>query len=248
MLERCAQLGAPILVSANSLWRNNRFGGFNSYLGFDVALDSGGFVAMKRYGGYRWTPEQYAALARAMSPTWWAQMDYCCEPEIAADRSAVFARIDKTAASLHSLEDTARTNSQPLPMPVLQGWKPSDYTSGPIYDRPWPDLVGIGSVCRRHVNGPDGIVSVISALNAKVPPHVRFHLFGVKSTALSILIQRFPNRIHSIDSMAWNYSARVHARENSIPCNGELRANFLQNWYQKQTSSLKQSNQTELSL
>lgn len=64
VLARAANIGASILVSANSLWDNERghFRGFGAYTKYDCALDSGGFVAMKRYGGYRWTIEQYATL------------------------------------------------------------------------------------------------------------------------------------------------------------------------------------------
>lgn len=239
MLARAETLGAPLLVSANSLWRNGKFGGFNSYLGRDVALDSGGFVAMKRYGGYRWTTDEYAALARTMSPTWWAQMDFCCEPEIASNAAEVHQRIDRTAEHLHRLEDTARTNGQPLPMPVLQGWKPEDYTSGPIYDREWPTLVGIGSVCRRNVHGPDGILAVLNALHEKVPPHVKFHLFGVKSQALGLIAKQFPERVESIDSMAWDFASRQDARKAGVPRTGDLRAASMASWYLKQLEELR---------
>jgi hypothetical protein len=94
------------LVSANSLWndRKRRFGSGRAYRGFDIALDSGGFVAMKRYGRYRWQVPDYVRLARDMRPTWWAQMDFCCEPEIAGDSATVWARIGKTVQHLHECD------------------------------------------------------------------------------------------------------------------------------------------------
>jgi hypothetical protein len=242
VLERARTMGAPILVSANSLWDNKRqrFGRYKGYAGFDVALDSGGFEAMRRYGGYRWSAVQYLALAKLMQPTWYAQMDFCCEPELAANQAAVYARIDRTVAGLVECQEIAERLGMPRPMPVLQGWSPDDYCQGPIYDPSfvWPALVGIGSVCRRDVHGPTGILAVISALHARVPEHVRFHLFGVKSAVLKCLVDQFPNRIQSIDSMAWSYRARRIAQERNVSCNGELRAEVMGAWYERQLRTL----------
>lgn len=238
ILSRAQSLGAPLLVSANSLWNDKRkqFSGWDCYTRFDTALDSGGFVAMKRYGGYRWAIHQYVELARDMRPTWWAQMDFCCEPEIASDRSTVFKRIDCTAEHLHECQSHAHLHGVAPPLPVLQGWHPSDYTQGPIYSPgyQWPDLVGIGSVCRRKVHGTDGIVAVVNALHQKVPDHVRFHLFGVKSQALTKLLDLFPTRIASIDSMAWNMAARWEALHANQPCDAALKADCMERWYIRQ--------------
>jgi hypothetical protein len=237
VLAKAKELGAPILVSANSLWRDGKFRSFNSYLSHDVALDSGGFIAMKKYGGYRWSVGEYVNLAKEMKPAWWAQMDFCCEPEIAADRAAVFKRIDQTAEHLNACHDAARKEGVKAPMPVLQGWTPEDYCSGPIYSASyqWPELVGIGSVCRRNVIGKDGILAVVGALHKAVPSFVKFHLFGVKSQALKALVEIFGNRIESIDSMAWNFGCRKDAHRLSVPCSGEMRAEYMGNWYLKQT-------------
>lgn len=242
VLRRAAGLNAPILVSANSLWnkRKQRFSGWESYAGHDVALDSAGFVVMAIHGGsYPWTVDQYVALAEQMRPTWWAQMDFCCEPQIAKDSTAVWKRIDLTASHLHECMRVARERGAAPPLPVLQGWHPSDYTQGPIYNWPqWPDLVGIGSVCRRNVTGQDGILAVVNALDAKVPRHVRFHLFGVKSQALQVLARDFPHRIASVDSMAWNMDARWLARHKKISCDSALRAHCMERWFTKQQATL----------
>jgi hypothetical protein len=250
ILSKAKALNAPILVSANSLWNDGTrtFSGWQSYTGFDVALDSGGFVAMHRYGGYRWTINHYVKLAHDMRPTWWAQMDFCCEPEIAKDRKAVFARIDRTAQHLQECKSTAAQMQAEPPMPVLQGWEPADYCQGPAYDPGfhWPDLVGIGSVCRRSVKGRAGIMAVTHALDNKLPRHVKFHLFGVKSTALQILVNEYPHRVASVDSMAWNVDARWHAFHNKIPCGGALKARMLEQWYTKQTEHIKPGPQLQL--
>jgi hypothetical protein len=239
VLTQAQRLNAPILVSANSMWdnRQRRFSGWECYRPHDTALDSGGFIAMKLYGGYRWSVGQYVHLAKAMTPTWWAQMDFCCEPEIAADRRTIVERVRRTAHQLRECEATAHGEGVPPPMPVLQGWKPEDYCHGPIYNfnYRWPALVGIGSVCRRPVHGADGILAVAEALEPRVPRHVQFHFFGVKSQAIKALLQQFPHRCASMDSMAWNRAASWHAHKNHLPCSNELRAAHAARWYERQS-------------
>jgi hypothetical protein len=169
-------------------------------------------------------------------------MDFCCEPEIAKDHTEVLARIGKTVAHLNECNRVADGEGVPAPMPVLQGWHPEDYVNGPIYEKgyKWPNLVGIGSVCRREVAGPDGIMAVIEALDEAVPTHVKFHLFGVKSQALKALIAFFPHRIQSMDSMAWNRGARwadFHAGRRRR--NKDRDAAFMAGWYDKQTANVR---------
>ena len=232
VITTAREIGSPVMVSANALWRRSSFSDqWKVYAGLDVALDSGGFVAMKKYGGYRFTEDQYVGLASAMKPTWWAAMDFCCEPELAADQAAIFRRIDSTVEYLHRCQSAASKASIRAPMPVLQGWRPEDYCSGPIYDPGfvWPDLVGVGSVCRRRVHGPDGLLEVVAALDKKVPPHVKFHLFGVKGTALRHLAGH--PRIESTDSMAHSMRARWEAVEGGFPCDNQHRADHFRAWY-----------------
>lgn len=238
VINRVKELSAPVLISANSLWdkRTQKFsrGRCDSYAGLDVALDSGGFVAMHRYGGYRWSVADYVKLAGYMRPAWWAQMDFCCEPELAADRESVRNRISMTVAHLEECERVADGENVRAPMPVLQGWRPEDYCRGRIYEQDqWPELVGVGSVCRRQVHGPDGVMAVVEALDQAVPAHVMFHLFGVKSTALAELLRRFPNRILSMDSMAWNARARWAGASAS-----SARADFMEQWYERQVATV----------
>jgi len=237
-MESVRSLGIPVLISANALWDNQRkdFSRPRSLAGLDLALDSGGFVAMKRYGGYRWTASQYVGLAQYLRPAWWAQMDFCCEPEIASDSTAVRSRITQTVAGLQECQRIADGEGVARPMPVLQGWKPEDYTQGPIYeqDYAWPSLVGVGSVCRRQVGGPNGVMAVVEAINAKVPQSVQFHLFGVKSQAITALFEEFPNRVASMDSQAWAMGARCAARDAGRPCDNQMRADYLVSWYNRQ--------------
>ncbi len=114
-------------------------------------------------------------------------------------------------------------------MPVLQGWKPDDYLDCANRMGALPALIGIGSVCRRQISGPDGLGAIIEALDAALPSGVRFHLFGVKGAALAELGPC--DRIASIDSMAWDFDARY--TRNGGPSTLEHRAECLVRWYQR---------------
>lgn len=240
-MERIRALRIPVLVSANCLWdaKRGEFAYPRVFEGVDLALDSGGFVAMKRYGGYRWSAEQYVRLARHLRPAWWAQMDFCCEPEIASDAAAVRERIGRTVSGLQECQRIAQGEGMSAPMPVLQGWKPEDYAHGPIYEQDyrWPKLVGVGSVCRRPIDGANGIMAVVSALDQAVPSGVQFHLFGVKSQAIARLVEEFPSRIASMDSQAWSVRARKQAHLSGEPCDNERRAAAMVEWYERQVSA-----------
>jgi hypothetical protein len=124
------------------------------------------------------------------------------------------------------------------PMPVLQGWAPKDYLQciemyDDVLDSNWPDLIGIGSVCRRKIKGQDGLLAILKEVTAALPQHVGFHLFGVKSGALSL----FGPRVTSTDSAAWQFRARMIALENKRPCTIELKTESMNHWYKKQMSS-----------
>lgn len=228
-------LNVPMLVSANSLWdpRRNRFHRYSKYLGRDIALDSSGFVAMQLYGGYRWTSQQYAMLAMTLRPCWWAQMDYCCEPEIAANRSEIERRIQWTIDGLRACRDSAHSIGMTDPMPVLQGYEPSDYIHGPLFDSEMPSLIGIGSVCRRHLHGKNGLMAVIDALDRRLPPRIVLHLFGVKGSALQVIASTFSHRSFSADSMAYSRAARYDCWKNGKRKTGELMAQHAARWIER---------------
>lgn len=147
------ELKAPVLISVGSLYRPDE--GFRRLQlpawGMDVSIDSAGFVAMAKFGRYRWSVQDYVdqiignfggddidddepprwSLPHPWS--WWSPPDYCCEPKVAKDRAEVERRMELTAESLSEtlahLEDwrQAGENTTPDPMPILQGWKPADY-------------------------------------------------------------------------------------------------------------------------
>lgn len=249
VLAECHSRSIPIIISANSLWNNKKkeFRSFAGYYGHDIALDSGGFVAMKLHGGYRFSDVQYAALAKSLAPAWWAQMDHCCEPEVATNREEVRRRIAATAKNLSELRAIARGEGQPLPMPVLQGWMPADYVYGPIYnDAAWPDLVGVGSVCRRSMKGESGLLAVLRAIVHAIPKHVKLHLFGVKSAAIAPALSEVGDRIASFDSQAWAFRVRVKCREAGVSCDSSARALGMVEWVSDQRQALERPIQCRL--
>ena len=222
--------GFPALVSAGRMWRraNDKRPGYFRAPGQavngirDLAIDSAGFVAMKHHGGYPWTVAQYVDLVSTSRPwAFWASMDYCCEPEIAADRETVMARVEGTARLLRECREAAEARSFAPPMPVVQGWRPEDYArSVELTDRvlggTWPDLIGIGSVCKRDLPGPYGVRAILDQLDRILPAHVRTHCFGQKGDSIPWLAAH--SRMGSLDSCAWDDGERhdLHDRRRAL--------------------------------
>src|SRR3546814_17495744 len=72
-------------------------------------------------------------------------------------------------------------------MPVIQGRRPDDYErclDGLALDYGLTPLIGVGSMCRREVSGPEGLIAVFDHLDRILPKGVMLHGFGVKGTAL----------------------------------------------------------------
>jgi hypothetical protein len=244
--QEAERLRAPALISANGLWdpKLNRFRlPGSAILDLDVALDCGGFVAMKRYNGYRWPLEKYVELAGSYSWSWWASMDFCCEPEIAADQAEIDNRIHATWVAYNQtcllVESWRRLGAEWLtyPMPVLQGRRLSDYLRS--YDltvRTLPrDLMGLGSVCRRDTKE---LVKLVRGLDASLPKRVKLHLFGVKGDALPLLEQEFGERIASTDSAAWDDAARRAAFKGKYSNTIAHRRAHMRTWYERQLDRL----------
>lgn len=213
LLPRVAQdLACPALVSAGRRWRGGRLHPVpRGFALNDVALDSAGFVAMRHHGGYPWSVADYVGLATAYPWAWWSQMDLCCEPEIASDRAAVRDRVRGSAQLLRECRAEASDRGIPAPMPVIQGWTVDDYRLsaahvGEVLGGEWPTLVGVGSVCRRQLDGPDGVFAVVTVLDRILPKDVGLHLFGQKGEALGFFATW--DRVASVDSCAWDDRAR----------------------------------------
>lgn len=246
----------PVLFSANAFARTypnghecaGEFRAFRlpdpeQFEGLDAALDSAGFVAAAHYGDYRWSVDQHLDLVASHRWTWWSSLDMCCEPEIAQDRPLRLLRMAATARLLGECRRGAAERGLPMPMPILQGWTPREYVTCaqwlPILE--WPDLVGIGSVCRRSVHGPDGLLAVLDAVDVVLPEHVRLHLFGVKSAALEYIAGH--PRIASVDSMAWDMAARTERRTGRT---AQCRVGHMQGWTSAQNRVVRRATSTGL--
>lgn len=240
LTKAASDVGAPILVSANAFRRSDssfRAVDPEIFGGCDVALDSAGFVAMFRYGGYPWTVQQYLDLVARHDWAWWAAMDFCCEPEIADSQEKIDARVDRTVEKFEQCVWAAENRKLKPCLPVLQGWRAADYLR--CYDEMsrrfyMPPLLGLGSVCRRSLGGPAGLLSIIATLDRHLPDRHKLHLFGVKGSAVGELAGH--PRIASIDSMAWDAAAR---RERGIgPSDLEHRIRHMHRWYAANAAQL----------
>ena len=265
-----------IMLSANRFWRPNankfsNFEGWTHDINFNIWLDSGGFVAARKYGKWRYKIDDYVRFAteEAFAQHYFAQ-DFCCEPEIAQDHAEVRLRIQKTVVSLRETHNWIReydaeylknretqltrkpsyfqlppADPTPLPVPCVQGWHPDDYEyCCELMDREifqfeggWPDLIGVGSVCRRDLHGEyGGLLKVVGRLDQILPSHVKLHLFGVKAAGAEALKEH--PRCFSCDSQAHFMGARFEANRLKIKRTQAFRGDFAVNWYRKQESRL----------
>lgn len=245
LLDLGVASGLPLLFSANAFARNGphrEFAGFNLRAAenlpehLDAFLDSAGFVAAAKYGDYRWSVDQYLDLVATRHWAAWSAMDYCVEPQVAADAATRRLRIDATVAGYFTCRSRAAARCLPAPLPVCQGLHPDEYLRccEQLALDSSVELLGVGSVCRRHLGGPDGLVTIVAALDAELPSHVKLHLFGVKGGALKAL-QAYAHRIASVDSMAWDMGVR---RAVPVGRTQALRATAMVDWHGRQMACL----------
>lgn len=258
ILERVAQLRQPALISANCLsrWSNRR--GWREWTGWRkgqlrnahrlpaLHLDSAGFVATSHYGAFPWTIANYVTLAASYPFRWWASADYCVEAEIASDRTQVIERLSRTIAANRECRRYADDHGiLSTMMPVIQGRRASDYERcadglwGMIERAP---LLGVGSMCRREVFGPEGLIAVVEHLDRILPAAIQLHLFGVKGPAIPYLLP-FGKRIRSIDSQAYGTTARHEALKRDISKSDHFVADHLEAWLTVQAGRLRQKPQ-----
>lgn len=251
LLELGLLTGLPLLFSANAFAvnANKEFVGFNLRAAqqlpdsLDAALDSAGFTASVAYPDYRWTLDQYLDLVEARTWRWAACPDYCVEPQIAADPAARRLRLNATVTNYFRMIDAAQRRAISVSiLPVVQGWYAEEYVECArrmFGERAahWPALIGLGSVCRREVHGPSGVLTIVRALDAVMPQGVRLHLFGVKSGALAALAP-LADRVAAIDSLAWDMQVRRSMPRGRTQ---EMRAGAMAAWHARQVQALHQA-------
>ncbi|WP_342768459.1 DUF7221 family queuine tRNA-ribosyltransferase-like protein [Hephaestia caeni] len=220
-------------------WKLRSLSNADSLVSID--LDSAGFVAARRYGGLPWTVDDYIELAASYPFRRFASLDLCTEAEIARDREEVMDRISRTIALNHACHARAAERGIDTQfMPVIQGRRPDDYLhcldgiAGIL--RPGM-VVGVGSMCRREISGPEGLLAVLSRLDRMADATLRFHAFGVKGTALRYL-RPLAHRVVSIDSCAYGLAARIEAWRGGFSKTDDFVADHMEQWQHRQQTRL----------
>ena len=99
-------------------------------------------------------------------------------------------------------------------------------------------LIGIGSMCRRHVRGPNGIIRVLEALDsAFAGTATRFHLFGLKSQGIQHAAMH--SRVASCDSQAYGMAARQDAWKARAAKSDRYVAGIMRRWYEQQLATMR---------
>lgn len=224
-------------------------------VGLRLFLDSAGFWAQAAWGGFPWTVQQYIYGLCARYPfERFSSLDLCVEAEVAHDRDEVRERISKTIA----LNKECRIMSNDLGiadrlMHVIQGSTADDYLrcfdamAGMIGDEA---VIGVGSMCRRKSKGEDGIISIVDALDRRLPPGIRLHLFGLKSDGAES-VAMLDHRVASIDSQAYGVRARRIANEKraedpNFSKSNAFVASIMENWWTGQVSRMARGKNAEL--
>jgi hypothetical protein len=183
--------------------------------GLRLAADCGGFVATKKWGDYRYTPQQYVDWLFTFMPEWAATMDYCCEDEVTGGKPGI-VRLRQQRTTEMAYHFWQRYKFAPWAwVPTVQGWNVEDYREHAADLRALilemktfyeamgnPHFrVGIGTLCNRADN--EMISKVVHAVRDALPSGIQFHLWGVKLRALQSL--NLPD-LMSVDSAAWAFT------------------------------------------
>lgn len=222
----------------------------------EVAADSGGYVASRIWGDYRFTMAQYVEWLHTFNPAWAATMGYCCEPPLThGDESKTRQRQEKT--TVNAYEHWASYRATPwLWMPTVQGWLVEDYERHALEMRPLimemkafyanradgsNFRVGLGTLCARKDTAT--APKVLAAVSA-ILPGVQFHLFGVK---LQVIQRHALPHVISVDSAAWhgrfgsdNRTAQVYCAENNMQQREYIFKIGLPNYLSKIQQALKE--------
>lgn len=175
-------------------------------------MDSGAFTEISTHGGYRSTVEDYAKQIERWRTCGNMEMavaqDFMCEPFITEITGMTVTDHQELTVARY---DALKASTDAPIMPVLQGFKPSEYLDClALYgDRLTQGMrVGVGSICKRNSH-PAMIEHILGMIKAK-RPDLRLHGFGLKLTAIART--NISNLLYSADSMAWSFAARKEGR------------------------------------
>lgn len=179
-------------------------------------MDSGAFTEISRHGRYRHSVEEYAREIRRWAPHGnlmaAVAQDWMCEPFILEKTGLTVAEHQRL--TIERYQQLVAQSPGVYVLPVLQGYAPQDYVS---HVRQYGQLlgpdrwVGVGSVCKRN-GSPAQVAAVLLAIKRE-RPDLRLHGFGLKTTSLADPLIR--SLLHSADSMAWSYHARINGRNGN---------------------------------
>lgn len=182
------------------------------------AADSGGFIASRIWGEYRYSLAEYVNWLGLWGPQWAACMDYCCEAELEV---VTRSRQEKTTRNAWAAWDEYKRVSWAW-VPTIQGLHVADYRQHALELKPLIEemqayygdnpswRVGIGTLCRRL--DAQEINAVVQEVLA-VLPGVPLHLWGVKLASLRTLNTQ---NVVSSDSAAWHGMFRGNAKKLHI--------------------------------
>lgn len=179
----------------------------------DWIMDSGAFSEISTHGYYRHDVKEYASQIRRWSTNGnllaAVSQDWMCEPHII--RKTGLSVAEHQRLTIERYDALVAENLPVYIMPVLQGYEPHEYVEhlamyGDRFSRgAW---VGVGSICKRNAS-PISVLRVLEAIK-RVRPDLRLHGFGLKKTALAAPM--ITNLLHTADSMAWSFAARMAGR------------------------------------
>lgn len=204
------------------------------------AVDSGGFTELRKFGGWKTTPEQYVAQVRRVAREtqtldWAAAQDYMCEDDaLKVTGLSVAEHQRRTTQNYLRLVELAPEIRW---APIIQGQAPDDYLS---HVRQYEDagvpltllpVVGLGSVCRRQHT--EEIAALVRELSQE---GLMLHGFGMKLNGLA----RTHMHLKSSDSLAWSFWGRQLARKD--PSLGHLQNSmrFAEEYRDKVTTMTRQ--------
>ena len=201
-----------LMFTAGHHWGKKGFRKFNAPIEHNrLFLDSGAFQLFGKFKKYPFTPKQYVDFVDELKPDYFASMDYPCEQFMRQKIGFTIEKcIDETVKNTLSLADL---DTESKLVPVLQGWKESDYLISIDKLREQgliKDYIAIGTLCRRGKTKE--ILQILRTIRKNIPSRCRLHGFGVKISLLKDA--ETYSLLHSCDSAAW--VSRVRAGELCI--------------------------------
>ncbi len=177
----------------------------------DRAADSGGYVAMKNWGGeYRYGIPQFVDWLGLWCPDWSAMMDYPCEVDLTEGKTeVVYSRQQRTTEKAWQTWEEYRD----VPwrwVPTIQGWEVHEYERHAREMLPllremrshYGQLtVGIGTLCCREKTAE--IQQITRAVSAVFDAEYSLHLWGIKLGYFKSSLAPHPCVI-STDTAAWD--------------------------------------------